>query len=147
MSDEMIIFGVLASILFHELTQVSPGGIIVPGYIALLLDDPLRVTVTIALSLLTWGAVRLLSEYVILFGKRRFAVFIIVSFLLRFLTGLATAEANLPVTAALVIGYLVPGILANEIDRQGAVKTLSSMLLVAIALKLVFLAVMTSGYL
>jgi poly-gamma-glutamate biosynthesis protein PgsC/CapC len=146
MSDELIIFGVLASILFHELTQISPGGIIVPGYIALLLDDPLRVAVTIALSLLTWGAVRLLSGYVILFGKRRFAVFIIVSFLLRFLTGLVTAEGDLPVTAALVIGYLVPGILAQEIDRQGAVKTLSSMMIVAIALKLVFLAFLKSGY-
>ena len=36
MTDEIIIFGVLASIVFHELTQISPGGIIVPGYIALL---------------------------------------------------------------------------------------------------------------
>lgn len=147
MSDEMIIFGVLASIVFHELTQISPGGIIVPGYIALLLDDPLRVAVTVALSLLTWGAVRLLSEHVILFGRRRFAVFIIVSFLLRFLTGLVSAEAELPVTAVLVIGYLVPGILAHEIDRQGVVKTLSSMLLVAVALKLLFLAFMKTGQL
>lgn len=56
MSDEIIIFGVLASIVFHELTQISPGGIIVPGYIALLLDEPIRVAVTIGLSLLTWGA-------------------------------------------------------------------------------------------
>ena len=140
MADELIIFGVLASLLFLELTQISPGGVIVPGYIALLLDDPWRVAATIALSLLTWGAVRLLAEHVILFGRRRFAVFIIVSFLLRWLFGLVSAEAELPVSAAAVIGYLVPGILAHEIDRQGAVKTLSSMLLVAIVLKLVFLA-------
>ena len=146
MSDEVIIFGVLASIVFHELTQISPGGIIVPGYIALLMDDPLRVAVTVALSLLTWGAVRRLSEHVILFGRRRFAVFIIVSFLLRFATGFATAEADLPVTAAMVIGYLVPGILAHEIDRQGVVKTLSSMLMVAVAVKLLFLAFMKSGW-
>lgn len=145
MADELIIFGVLASIVFLELTQISPGGIIVPGYIALLLDDPKRVAVTIALSLITWGAVRLLSEFVILFGRRRFAVFIIVSFLLRYLTGMVTASATLPVTTAVVIGYLVPGILAHEIDRQGAVKTLSSMLLVAVALKLVFLAFVRSG--
>lgn len=146
MSDEVIIFGVLASIVFHELTQISPGGIIVPGYIALLMDDPLRVAVTVALSLLTWGAVRRLSEHVILFGRRRFAVFIIVSFLLRFAMGFAAAEADLPVTAAMVIGYLVPGILAHEIDRQGVVKTLSSMLMVAVALKLLFLAFMKSGW-
>ena len=74
-------------------------------------------------------------------------MFIVVSFLLRYLTGLATAEASLPVTTALVIGYLVPGILAYEIDRQGAVKTLSSMLLVAVALKLVFLALTKAGHL
>ena len=147
MSDEMIILGVLASIVFHELTQISPGGIIVPGYIALLLDDPVRVLVTVCLSLATWGAVRLLSEYVILFGRRRFAVYIIVSFLLRFAADIITAEAELPVTAAMIIGYLVPGILAHEIDRQGAVKTLSSMLLVAVALKLVFLAFMKAGQL
>ena len=146
MSDELIIFGVLASIVFLEITAISPGGIIVPGYIAMMLDDPLRVAVTMALSLLTWGAVRMLSEVLILFGRRRFAVFIIVSFLLRYLSGLVTAEAQLPVNAALVIGYLVPGILAHEIDRQGAVKTLSSMLVVAVALKLVVLALAKSAY-
>ena len=145
MSDEIIIFGVLASIVFHELTQISPGGIIVPGYIALLLDEPVRVAVTIGLSLLTWGAVRLLSEHVILFGRRRFAVYIIVSFLLRFAADIITAEAELPVTAAMIIGYLVPGILAHEIDRQGAVKTLASMLLVAICLRLLALAFTSLG--
>lgn len=146
MSDELIIFGVLASIVFLEITAISPGGIIVPGYIAMMLDDPLRVAVTMALSLLTWGAVRMLSEVLILFGRRRFAVFIIVSFLLRYLSGLVSAEAHLPVGAALVIGYLVPGILAHEIDRQGAVKTLSTMLVVAVALKLVVLAWATSAH-
>lgn len=145
MSDELIILGVLASIVFHELTQISPGGIIVPGYIALLLDEPQRVLVTIGLSLATWGVVRFLSEHIILFGRRRFAVFIIVSFLLRSLVGLVTAEAELPITAAMIIGYLVPGILAHEIDRQGALKTLASMLLVAVALKLVFLAFVSGG--
>ncbi len=145
MSDEMIIWGVLASIVFQELTQISPGGIIVPGYIALLLDDPWRVAVTIGLSLLTWGGVRLLSAHVILFGRRRFAVFIIVSFLLRFAFGLVAAETGAPVSAAMVIGYLVPGILAHEIERQGAVKTLTTMLIVALALKLLFIGFIRVG--
>ena len=51
MSDELIIFGVLASIVVLELTQISPGGVIVPGYIALLLDDPWRVFATIPVLL------------------------------------------------------------------------------------------------
>lgn len=139
MSDEIIIFGVLASIVFHELTQISPGGIIVPGYIALLLDEPVRVAVTIGLSLLTWGAVRLLSEHIILFGRRRFAVFIIISSLLRYATGLITAEAHLPVTAAMADRRLVPAFCARDRPtRRGQDAFL--MLLVAVALKLAFLA-------
>ena len=145
MSDELIIFGVLASIVFLELTQISPGGVIVPGYIALLLDDPWRVAATVGLSLLTWGAVRLLSEHVILFGRRRFAVFIVVSFLLRWLFGLISAEAALPITAAVVIGYLVPGILAHEIDRQGAVKALGAVVVVGIWLRLLGLGFASFG--
>ena len=140
------LFGIVTSMLLYERLHLTTGSIVVPGYIAMMLDDPMRVAVTIALSLLTWGAVRMLSEVLILFGRRRFAVFIIVSFLLRYLSGLVTAEAHLPVNAALVIGYLVPGILAHEIDRQGAVKTLSSMLVVAVALKLVVLALAKSAH-
>lgn len=147
MHDDLLVLGVLASVVFFELTQISPGGIIVPGYVAMLLDEPARVAMTITLSLTTWGAVRLLSEVVILFGRRRFAVFIIVSFLLRYLIGLTTVSVDLPGSVPAVIGYLVPGILAHEIDRQGAVKTLASMMLVAVALKLVVVAFSKSGYL
>lgn len=138
MYDEMIIGGVLASIVFNELVGISPGGIIVPGYIALLLDSPWRIVLTIALSLLTLASVRMLSKYMILFGKRRFAVFIIVSFLLRFLMEAMTLYTELSFPAIRVIGYLVPGILAHEMDRQGAVKTLSSMMIVALIIKIAF---------
>ena len=140
MSDEAIIFGVLASIVFFEFTQISPGGIIVPGYIALLLDSPLRVLGTVGISLLTLIVVRALSEYMILFGKRRFAVFIIVSFLLRYLLGLLSQEMAGPTTAAMTIGYLIPGILAQEMDRQGVIKTVSAMMIVALTIRLVLLA-------
>ena len=45
----------------------------------------------------------------------------------------------------MVIGYLVPGILAHEIERQGAVKTLTTMLIVALALKLLFIGFIRVG--
>lgn len=137
MSDNIIVLGVLASILFYEWTEISPGGIIVPGYIALFLNNPGRIITTILLSFLTYGAVRLLNTYTILYGRRKFAVFIIVSFLIRFIINRFFVAASLPVSAALIIGYLVPGIIAQDIDRQGAVKTLSAMFTVAILLKLI----------
>lgn len=137
MSDNIIVLGVLASILFYEWTEISPGGIIVPGYIALFLNNPGRIITTILLSFLTYGAIRLLNTYTILYGRRKFAVFIIVSFLIRFIINRFFVAASLPVSAALIIGYLVPGIIAQDINRQGAVKTLSAMFTVAILLKLI----------
>lgn len=137
MSDNIIVLGVLASILFYEWTEISPGGIIVPGYIALFLNNPGRIITTILLSFLTYATVRLLNTYTMLYGRRKFAVFIIVSFLIRFIINRFFVAASLPISAALIIGYLIPGIIAQDIDRQGTVKTLSAMFTVAILLKLI----------
>lgn len=136
MSDSIIVLGVIASIIFYEWTEISPGGIIVPGYIALFLDSPKRILITLLLSFLTFGVVRLLSLVTIIYGRRKFAVFIIISFLLRYFLSLFFRYSDFPGTTALVIGYLVPGIIALDIDRQGAIKTISSMFIVAFLLKL-----------
>jgi poly-gamma-glutamate biosynthesis protein PgsC/CapC len=136
LADEIVVLGIIASIIFYELTEISPGGIIVPGYIALFIDNPMRILFTVIVSITAFLAVKLLSNFTILYGKRKFAVFIIMSFLIKFLLGNFAEVTELAVSASLVIGYLVPGIIAQEIDRQGMTKTLSSMLVVAFAVKL-----------
>lgn len=137
MADEIVVLGVIAGIVFYELTGISPGGIIVPGYIALFIDDPMRILFTIIVSVIAYLAVKLLSNYTILYGKRKFAVFIIMSFVIRFVLGGLGDGLELAVSASLVIGYLVPGIIAQEIDRQGMLKTISSMLIVALSIRLI----------
>ena len=82
MYNEIIVLGVLLSLLFAELTGVSPAGLVVAGYIALSLQTPLRIAYTLLIVLLTWGAFKLLSRYMLLFGRRQFAVMILVSFAL-----------------------------------------------------------------
>jgi len=136
MLDNIIVLGVIASIIFYEWTEISPGGVIVPGYIALFFNNPMRIISTILISLLTYGAVKMLSNYTILYGRRKFSIFIIISFLLRFFINQFLEFTNLPVSIALIIGYLVPALIAQDIDRQGAVKTISAMFSVAFLLKL-----------
>jgi poly-gamma-glutamate biosynthesis protein PgsC/CapC len=136
MLDNIIVLGVIASIIFYEWTEISPGGVIVPGYIALFFNNPMRIISTILISLLTYGAVKMLSNYTILYGRRKFSIFIIISFLLRFFINQFLEFTNLPVSTALIIGYLVPALIAQDIDRQGAVKTISAMFSVAFLLKL-----------
>ena len=43
MYNEIIVLGVLLSLLFAEFTGVSPAGLVVAGYIALSLQTPLRI--------------------------------------------------------------------------------------------------------
>jgi|LSQX01.1.fsa_nt_gb poly-gamma-glutamate biosynthesis protein PgsC/CapC len=134
MYDEIIVIGVVISLIYFELTGWSPGGIIVPGYFALNLKVPLRVFSTIVVVLITWLLIRLLSRYIILFGQRKFAFCIVLAFVLhQAVIWIAPMNPG-------IIGYLVPGILANQIDNQGVAVTSLSLVIVTAVLTLILLA-------
>jgi gamma-polyglutamate biosynthesis protein CapC len=146
MNDELyLLVGVIVSILFTEFSFVSPGGVIVPGYIAIFWDDPLRIIATLATAVLTLALVRGMDRVVLLYGRRRFAAAIVLSFALRGLIDLAlptlplsglgmTVGASGGTTA---IGWLVPAIITIEMDRQGMGVTLGSMAGVSALVRLV----------
>ena len=134
----IIILGIIISIIYYEITEISPGGIIVPGYIALYMNQPDRVIFTIILSLLTLMIVNLLSKYIIIYGKRRFGITIIIGLILKIAIQKSIGYFSLPlVLATTSIGFIVPGLIAQDINRQGILKTLSSMVLVSSIVKLV----------
>ena len=126
MYNQIIILGIAVSLIFYELTMLSPGGIIVPGYIALCLTEPLRIVYTLGVVLLTWAVMRLLSRFLILYGRRRFALAVLLSFLIN--AGIA-ALGVLPYSMNLIC-CLVPGILVRDMERQGVFKTLLSLSIV-----------------
>lgn len=138
MYNEIIVLGVVVSMLFYELTGLSPAGLIVPGYIVLCLQTPGRIVYTLAVVLLTVGAERLLANVVILYGRRKFAAMILLSFGINLLlvhSGLLPYDPG-------VIGYLVPGIIAQECDRQGILRTLAAL---AVAVGILALILMWNG--
>ena len=53
MYHEVVLLGVAVSLMFSELTGLSPAGLVVPGYIALSLQTPGRVLYTLLLALLS----------------------------------------------------------------------------------------------
>ncbi len=55
-----IAIGLIVSLLFTEYFGLSSGGMIVPGYLALHLDRPASVAITLLTAAATFGAVRLL---------------------------------------------------------------------------------------
>lgn len=126
MYHEVVLVGVAVSLIFSELTGLSPAGLVVPGYIALSLQTPSRVVYTLLIALFAWAAARLLAKHMILYGRRRFAVLILLSFVIN---ALVTGTGILPFDPGM-IGVVVPGIVANEFEKQGIRKSLLSLAVV-----------------
>jgi len=123
--------GIALGFLFFEITGLTAGGIIVPGYIALYINEPLRIVATLLISLCTLGLVSMLANYTILFGRRRFLLMILAGFLLR--AAFDALQFYLPETGLdlQAVGYIIPGLIANEFYRQGIWKTVMAMMIVS----------------
>ena len=134
--------GVIISLLFSELLGASAGGIVVPGYIAMYLDRPMQILGTIVVSLLTWGIIRLISNFTLLFGKRRMVLSILVGFILGWASRLLVYQNVTVYTYQLQsIGYIIPGLIANWFDRQGFWKTITSLGVAAVLVRLILMVV------
>ena len=135
MYNQIILTGVAVSLIFSELTGLSPAGIIVPGYIAISLQTPRRVIYTIAVAVLAMFCARLIARLTILYGRRRFAVLILLSFVIN---AVIVNLGILPYDPGM-IGVLVPGIMAQEMEKQGIAKSMLSLAVVVGILALVMM--------
>lgn len=123
--------GIVIGFIFFEITGLTAGGIIVPGYIALFIHEPLRIVITLFVSLITYGFTTFLSRHFIIFGKRRFLIMVMLGFLFRiFIEHLNVIMIYSGVELKL-IGYIIPGIIANEYYRQGVFRTIASLTIVS----------------
>lgn len=139
MVNEIIILGIILSIIFYELTEISPGGLIVPAYTAFYLDTPQRVVITVLAGIVTYLVVKFISNHTIIYGRRKFALCIMISFmvrvLLKYFNIYIVNEYELYILGGSIIGVIIPGIMAQEMDRHGVVKTVSSLMILSIFIK------------
>ncbi len=134
--------GVILSMIFQEIVGVSAGGIVVPGYVALQMHDPLRLLGTFIVSFATFGIVRILSHFMFIYGRRRLVLSILLGFILGYFSRQAVfyelAGVQLQMQA---VGFIIPGLIANWMDRQGVLKTLLCLLLVSSCVRLLMMLV------
>lgn len=141
--NELAVLALLISLIFTELTNLLPGGIIVPFYFALYLDDPVKIIATVVSALIAMVVVKFLSRYTILYGRRKFALYLIIGILEKILfTYLYFGNSYMFYNLSMTIGYLVPGILGREMEKQGVVKTLGSLTIVTLIIRLLQIALM-----
>jgi len=134
--------GMVLSLFLTETLGVTAGGIIVPGYIAMNLENPERLVITFGVSIITFLLVKLLSQYIMVYGKRRLVLALLIGFLLGYLSRLENmVTAGLGTTEFIVIGNIIPGLIANWMDRQGVLRTISTVLITAGITKLCIMTI------
>ncbi len=137
-----VFIGIVVSMFWYERELLSPGGVVVPGYTALfLLTNPIIILYTLLVAFLTALIIKRGSRFTILYGRRRFAVTMLVALTFTlFITplfGLLAGPFPFLFTGVYayqgfqVIGIIIPGLVANEFHRQGVVPTLSTLGLVS----------------
>ena len=133
MGFEVPFLGLLVSLAFIWRTGIYPGGIIVPSYLVLFLHEPERIAGTIVAAFLTLAVYRLSCRWLILFGRRKFVFLILVGGTWALLW-LQLFPYVFPTSLEFrVIGWVIPGLIANQLDRQGIITTTTSLVVVTVA--------------
>lgn len=134
--------GLVLSLLFSELFALVAGGMVVPGYMALSLHDPYAIFATLLIALLAWLVVGALGQYVILYGRRRTVLMILVGFVLNAIfLRYVSSQIRMEDESFAAVGHIVPGLIAIWFERQGAVATTATLLIAIVTVRLGLLLV------
>ena len=140
MIEEAIGLGLVTSLIFSETLGLAAGGMVVPGYLALMIHEPFRIIGTVIAALLTFGTLKVMSRYMLIYGRRRIVVAVLVGFVFgaasRDLLVLKLHDAPLDLST---IGFVIPGLIANWMERQGVIQTLCVMTTTAVLVRLLLM--------
>ncbi|GGO38865.1 MULTISPECIES: poly-gamma-glutamate biosynthesis protein PgsC/CapC [Streptomyces] len=114
-----IALGLLFSLVCYLTTNLSPGGMITPGWLALtLVEDLQRAAMVVGVTVLTYVCVLLMQRFVILYGKRLFAAVVLTGVVLQ-ATVMIVLSLEFPLMYSnQTLGFIVPGLIAYQLVRQ-----------------------------
>jgi len=138
---EHFFIGLVVGFVFYELTDVSPGGVIAPAYCALYVHEPMRIVVTVLIAFAVWAAMAVLSRHLVLYGRRRLLICVLLGFCIKVLVETQLQTLPLFPLDLQSVGYLIPGLVASESSRQGVVPTVAALGTVTVMTWLVILLI------
>lgn len=145
MMEEAVGLGLVLSLVFSEVFGLAAGGMVVPGYLSLQIHQPEKVLATILISYATYGLVRFLSNFMFIYGRRRTVITILIGFVFGwisrkyFVWNISDMHIEMR-----VVGFIIPGLIAIWMERQGVVATISTMITASILVRLI-LMVLSGG--
>ncbi len=148
MIPEAIGLGLLVSLFFSEVLGLTASGLVVPGYVALHLNEPKMVIGTLLAGVITMLIVRGIGRFILLYGRRTMVLSVIVGYLVGQSVppllglGLGTAMPDIG-----VIGYIISGLIGYWMVRQGILETTATVLMSSVIVRLILVVVHGGGLL
>jgi len=134
--------GLVVSLTFSEMLGLTAGGMVVPGYVALYMDRPIIIILTLLVSYLTYFIVHSLSAVMIIYGRRRTVLMILVGFAMgALLRSFGTFPLPMTTLDLSIIGYIIPGLIAIWIDRQGLLESFSALLIASVIVRIILILI------
>jgi poly-gamma-glutamate biosynthesis protein PgsC/CapC len=118
--------GILLGMLYYHKTGWACGGIITPGVIAIYIGDPDKVLVSIAAGLVTFFVLKTLVRFSGIYGRQRLAAAMLIALALRYPLVSVWGETSL------WLGWVVPGLIGADMQRQGVAITLAAVVAVSV---------------
>mgnify|MGYP003646339685 CR=1 FL=1 len=160
--------GLFFTLLLTQTLGLAAGGLVVPGYVALQLTDPLSLTLTLVAAFVTYLIVKIVSSFVIVYGRRQTIIMILTGYIiagmfdlfvgnlvnwtdLQMIAGADEAQAQvqalessfmMSVMESSIIGYIIPGLIAIWFERQGVLQTLCGLAVTAVLVRLALIVIM-----
>lgn len=126
-----IAVGIACGLFYSRRTGWDTGGLVTPGLLASV-GGAGTYGALLVMSLLFAAVLRLLVRRFALFGRERVGVALLIALVFRMFF-----RAGLDVNVGW-IGWIVPGLIAADVERQGALMTLAAV--VSVSMTTVFLA-------
>ena len=137
MLQQAIGLSIILGFISTELLGLFTGGLVSAGYLAFFLEQPYRVASTLVLSLVVYGLTKLVGKAVILYGRRRFMLTVILGILLGWVYESHAYYLNGISQDLRIIGYMIPGLLANDMCKQGVWRTVLMAMVCALLIRLI----------
>ena len=135
--------GMVISLFLTETLGIMAGGIIVPGYFALYLHNPIKILLTLFISLVAYLCVLYLSRIMLIYGRRRLILSLLIGFFIGYVLRIIMDTYNINIFInnfeLSYIGYIIPGLIASWMDRQGVIRTISVILIVSSIVNLIIM--------
>lgn len=135
-----VALSIILGFLSQEFLGLASGGLVSAGYLAFYFNQPYRIISTLVLAIIVFLAVKGLEQVLFIYGRRRFACCVLLGIIFAWILNEVIVSINFVYQDLRIVGYVVPGLIANDMLKQGILKTLAVLLIIGISIVLLHLA-------